>query len=53
MKKETKKKHEGLAKMKGREKFFWKKVWQQKRRRVTMRRVDKDRGNITYKGVET
>ena len=26
--------------------FFEKCVWQQKKRRVTMRRVDKERGNI-------
>ena len=45
--KKTEKKHEGLAKMKGREKFlFLRKVPGNKKRRVTMRRVDKERGNI-------
>ena len=45
--KETEKKYEGLAKMKVREKFFFLEVFgNKKKRRVTMRRVDKERGNI-------
>ena len=46
--KETEKKHEGLATITGREKFFFfeKKCLATKKRRVTMRRVGKERGNI-------
>ena len=44
-KKETEKKHEGFPTTKGREKFFFflKKVFGNKKRRATMRRVDKER----------
>ena len=46
--KETEKKHEGFPTMKGRESFFFflKKVFGKNKRTVTMRRVDKERGNI-------
>ena len=55
--KETEEKHEGFATITGREKFFFflKEVFGNKKRRVTMRRVDKEREHQedAQKGVET